>query len=145
MYTSRLRKYKHAQEHEIVRRRLVDEYHLKDNVDVLYSFADAAYAQFRFADCFVITSRYDHRSILYSIYNVDETLYASILALVDVHEHTMPLHIACMHHLPHLHSKLFILAHEMVEKEPEAAMSWYAVGVWYLTSKKWAEARTYFR
>lgn len=50
-----------------------------------------------------------------------------------------------MHHLPHLHSKLFILAHEMVEKEPEAAMSWYAVGVWYLTSKKWAEARTYFR
>lgn len=64
---------------------------------------------------------------------------------MDVHEHTMPLHIACMHHLPHLHSKLFILAHEMVEKEPEAAMSWYAVGVWYLTSKKWAEARTYFR
>ena len=49
-----------------------------------------------------------------------------------------------MHHLPHLHSKLFILAHEMVEKEPESAISWYAVGVWYLTSKKWAEARTYF-
>lgn len=68
-----------------------------------------------------------------------------ILALVSVHAPTMPLHIACMHHLPHLHSKLFILAHELVEKEPEAAMSWYAVGVWYLTSKKWPEARTYFR
>ena len=50
-----------------------------------------------------------------------------------------------MHHLPHLHSKLFILAHELVDREPEAATSWYAVGVWYLTQKKWPEARTYFR
>lgn len=58
MYTSRLRKYKHTREHELIRRRLVDEFGLKDNVDVLFSFADAAYAQFRWADCFVITSRY---------------------------------------------------------------------------------------
>ena len=124
IYTSRLRKYKHAEEHALTRQKLVEDYSLKDNVDVLFSFADAAYAQFKWADCFVFTQR--------------------ILSLVNVHEHTMPLHIACMHHLPNLHSKLFILAHELVDKEPEAAMSWYAVGVWYLTSKKWAEARTYF-
>ncbi|THH07066.1 hypothetical protein EW145_g3642 [Phellinidium pouzarii] len=124
IYTSRLRKYKHADEHALTRQRLVEEFGLKDNVDVLFSFADAAYAQFKWSDCFTITQR--------------------ILTLVNVHEHTMPLHIACMHHLPHLHAKLFILAHEMVEKEPEAAISWYAVGAWYLTSKKWGEARTYF-
>lgn len=124
IYTSRLRKYKHAEEHALTRQKLIEDYGLKDNVDVLFSFADAAYAQFKWADCFTITQR--------------------VLQLVNVHEHTMPLHIACMHHLPHLHSKLFILAHEMVEKEPESAISWYAVGVWYLTSKKWAEARTYF-
>ena len=62
-----------------------------------------------------------------------------------MHAPTMPLHIACMHHLPYLHSKLFMLAHELVEKEPEAAISWYTVGVWYLTSRKWGEARKYFR
>jgi len=50
-----------------------------------------------------------------------------------------------MYHLPHLHSKLFILAHEMVQREPENALSWYAVGVWYLTGGKWGEARQYFR
>lgn len=55
------------------------------------------------------------------------------------------MHIACMYHLSTLHSKLFILAHEMVDKEPENAVSWYAVGVWYLTAKKWQDARTYFR
>ncbi|KAF9818560.1 hypothetical protein IEO21_02665 [Rhodonia placenta] len=124
MYTSRLRKFKHAEEHALARTRLVDEYGLGDNPDVLYSFADALYAQFRWADCFAVTTR--------------------ILGLVSVHAPTMPLHIACMHHLSHLNSKLFILAHELVDKEPESPISWYAVGAWYLSAKKWAEARTYF-
>ena len=57
LYTSRLRKYKHAEEHATARRKLVEDYGLGDNPDVLYSFADALYSQFRWADCFVITSR----------------------------------------------------------------------------------------
>jgi len=68
-----------------------------------------------------------------------------ILGLVAIHPPTIPMHIACMYHLSNLHSKLFILAHEMVDKEPENAVSWYAVGIWYLTAKKWQDARTYFR
>ncbi|KZP25131.1 TPR-like protein [Athelia psychrophila] len=124
IYTARLRKYKHAEEHALTRRRLAEEYGLSDNPDVLFSFADALYAQFRWADCYIITSR--------------------ILALVQVHSPTMPLHIACMYHLPHLHSKLFMLAHEMVDREPENPVSWYAVGVWYLASNKWSQARQYF-
>ncbi|TFK75155.1 TPR-like protein [Pluteus cervinus] len=124
IYTARLRKYKHVQEHALTRQRLVQDYGLGDNPDVLYSFADALYTNFRFADCFTVTSR--------------------ILGLVAVHNTTMPLHIACMYHLSHLHSKLFILAHEMVDREPENPVSWYAVGVWYLGSGKWAQARQYF-
>jgi anaphase-promoting complex subunit 6 len=68
-----------------------------------------------------------------------------ILGLTAVHTPTMPLHIACMYHLRHLHSRLFILAHELVEAEPDAPIAWYAVGVWYLAQNKWADARTYFR
>ncbi|KZT73047.1 TPR-like protein [Daedalea quercina L-15889] len=124
IYTSRLRKLKHAEEHALARTRLVDEYGLGDNPDVLYSFADALYTNFRFADCFTVTTR--------------------ILGLVTVHIPTLPLHLACMHHLSHLNSKLFILAHDLVEREPESPISWYAVGVWYLSSGKWSEARTYF-
>ncbi|KAJ7659922.1 TPR-like protein [Mycena rosella] len=124
IYTARLRKYKHAAEHALTRQRLVEEYGLGDNPDVLFSFADALYAGFRWADCFAITTR--------------------ILGLVSIHNPTMPLHIACMYHLSHLHSKLFILAHEMVDREPENPISWYAVGVWYLSNGKWAEARQYF-
>ena len=57
MYLSRLRKYKHAEDHESVRRRLVQEYGLGDNPDVLFSFADALYTQLRWADCYAVTSR----------------------------------------------------------------------------------------
>ena len=58
IYTSRLRKYKHTEEQALTRKRLVEEFGLSDNPDVLYSFADALYTQFRWADCFAITSRY---------------------------------------------------------------------------------------
>ncbi|KAI9066326.1 TPR-like protein [Trametes sanguinea] len=124
MYQSRLRKYKHTEEHALVRRRLVDEYGLGDNPDVLYSFADALYTQLRWADCFAVTSR--------------------ILGLVSIHKATIPLHVACMYHMKHLHSKLFLFAHDLVEKEPESATSWFAVGMWYMCVEKYPEARTYF-
>ncbi|KAI8982735.1 TPR-like protein [Trametes punicea] len=124
MYLSRLRKYKHTEDHALVRRRLVDEYGLGDNPDVLYSFADALYTQLRWADCFAVTSR--------------------ILGLVSIHKATIPLHVACMYHMKHLHSKLFLFAHDLVEKEPESATSWFAVGMWYMCVEKYPEARTYF-
>ena len=58
IYTARLRKYKHLAEHALTRQRLVEEYGLGDNPDVLFSFADSLYAGFRWADCFAITSRF---------------------------------------------------------------------------------------
>ncbi|KAJ7840204.1 hypothetical protein B0H14DRAFT_2785811 [Mycena olivaceomarginata] len=114
----------HTAEHGLAHQRLVEEYGLGDNPDVLFSFAEALYARFRWSDCFAITTR--------------------ILGLVSIHNPTMLLHIACMYHLSHLSSKLFILACEMVDREPENPISWYAVGVWYLSNSKWAEARQYF-
>ena len=57
IYMSRLRKYKHAEEHALCRRRLVEEFGLSDNPDVLFSFADALYTQARYADCYVVTQR----------------------------------------------------------------------------------------
>ena len=68
-----------------------------------------------------------------------------ILELTSVHPSTLPLHLACMQNLSYLHPKLFLLAHELVEKEPDAYISWYAVGVWYFVTGKYIEARKYFR
>lgn len=70
IYTARLRKYKHATEHALTRQRLVDEYGLGDNPDVLFSFADALYSNFRWADCFTITSRFVKRTLFIFLYSL---------------------------------------------------------------------------
>lgn len=49
-----------------------------------------------------------------------------------------------MHHLPRLRSALFLLAHRLAESEPDEAISWYAVGLWYHTGERWGDARRYF-
>lgn len=50
-----------------------------------------------------------------------------------------------MLHIHRLRSSLFILAHELVEQDSGAAITWYAVGLWYFAGKRWPEARRYFR
>lgn len=55
----------------------------------------------------------------------------------------MPLHLACMYHLPHLRSRLFLLAHQLIDQQPDEAVSWYAVGLWYFAGKRWDEARRF--
>jgi anaphase-promoting complex subunit 6 len=37
----------------------MEEYNLAENPDVLFGHADSLYAQYRWADCFAITSRYE--------------------------------------------------------------------------------------
>lgn len=142
MYLSRLRKYKHTDDQAIVRRKLVDEWGLGDNPDVLYSFADALYTQLRWADCYAVTSRYCR---VFYFLDLRELTARRILSLVSIHKATIPLHVACMYHIKHLNSKLFLFAHDLVEKEPESATSWFAVGMWYMCVEKFPEARTYFR
>ncbi|GAA5828340.1 hypothetical protein JCM11251_006205 [Rhodosporidiobolus azoricus] len=124
MYTVRLKKLSHSNDMSIARQRLTDDYGLGQDPDVLFSRADELYNGMRFAECFKITTR--------------------ILALHPSHRPTLPLHLSCMHHLPNLRSKLFLLAHEMVETEPDDAISWYAVGLWYFAGKRWEESRRFF-
>lgn len=106
------------------RERLSKDYELGDDPDVLFSRADELYTALRFADCFAVTSR--------------------IVARHPTHRATLPLHLSCMYHLPKLRSRLFVLAHQLVDTDPDDALSWYAVGLWYFTGRRWEEARRYF-
>ena len=116
--------YKHLREITVTRRRLEAEYALADNADVLFGLADTLYAQYKWNECYAVTSR--------------------ILTIVPNHKATLPLHLSCMHHLPRLRSALFLLAHELADTDPNDATSWYAVGLWYFTGERWGEARRYF-
>ncbi|KAK4700979.1 anaphase-promoting complex subunit 6, partial [Phenoliferia sp. Uapishka_3] len=124
MYTVRLKKIKHRDEMTVARQRLTDEFGLGDDPDVLFGLADELYTGMRFAECFRVTSK--------------------VLAIHSSHRPTLPLHLACMHHLPNLRSRLYLLAQELVENEPDDAISWYAVGLWYFAGRRWEESRRYF-
>ncbi|KAH8913589.1 TPR-like protein, partial [Atractiella rhizophila] len=120
MYTIRLKKYGHRQEMSTARQKLVTTYGLSSNPDVLLGLAEELLTSYRYAECYTITSKQrDHQA-------------------------TLALHLACMVKLPHLRSKLFVLAHELVERDPDLAVSWYAVGLWYYSGSRWDEARRFF-
>lgn len=58
MFMTRMNKYdEHIHEHEIARERLVREFGLRDNPDVMFAFADALYAACRWSDCMKFTER----------------------------------------------------------------------------------------
>ncbi|GAA5884461.1 hypothetical protein JCM16303_005092 [Sporobolomyces ruberrimus] len=124
MYTVRLKKLAHNREIAVARKRLADDYSLGDDPDVLFSLADELYSGMRYAECFKVTSK--------------------ILALHPSHRPTLPIHLSCMQQIPNMRSRLFLLAHEMVDNEPDDAMSWYAVGLWYFSGRRWEESRRFF-
>lgn len=124
MYLSKLRKDAHVSEIAAVRRELIDNYGLGDNPDVLVGLAEELFARYKWEDCYSVTSK--------------------ILARIPGHPSALPLHLACMHYIPRLRSSLFMLAHDLVQQDPDAATTWYAVGLWYFTGKRWAEARRHF-
>lgn len=126
LYTTQLSKQGKAlvETTSLARRRLAEEYRLGDDPDVLHGLAAELFSRLRFADAFIVTSR--------------------ILELSADHPATLSIHIACTYHLKNLRPALFMLAHRLTELQPESPVSWYAVGTWYATTRRWAEARRYF-
>lgn len=49
--------FKHLREITAARKRLEKEYSMEENADVLFGRADALYAQYRWSECWAITSK----------------------------------------------------------------------------------------
>lgn len=135
----------HQNDMTIARQRLAAEYGLGNDPDVLFSRADELHTAMRFAECYKITTQcVSPQSLLSHDKHSNSVPCCSILAAHPAHRPTLPIHLSCMHHLPNLRSRLFLLAHEMVDNDPDDAISWYAVGLWYFAGKRWEESRRYF-
>ncbi|SCV67863.1 BQ2448_5474 [Microbotryum intermedium] len=149
MYTVRLKKMTHHEEMAIARQRLTHEFGLGDDPDVMFSLVDELYTSLRFAECYKLTSKCVmtlqgqwHRPP--SLLTLRGIIAHRILSIHSSHRPTLPIHLSCMHHLPHLRSKLYLYAHSLVDNEPDDCTSWYAVGLWYFSGKRWEESRRYF-
>ena len=123
LYTTRLSKYKNPSEFNNATETLSTHYRLADNPDLLLAKADLLYTQCRFKEALAITT---------SILDTDEYNFS-----------IYPLHLACLHELEQTNA-LFLLSHRLADNYPEEPTAWHAVGVYYLSIGRIAEARRFF-
>ena len=123
LYTTRLSKYHNPMEFTTATETLSTHYNLANNPDILLSKADLLFTQCRFQNALQLTS---------SILEIDRYNFAA-----------MPIHLACLHELGETNT-LFLLAHQLVDAHPEEPCAWLAIGVYYLSIGRIAEARRFF-
>lgn len=123
LYITRLSKYAKPEESSNATETLSTHYNLADNPDIVRSRADLMFTQCRFQDALVLTS--------------------SVLAHDKYNFSILPLHLATLHELSQTNA-LFLLSHSLVDTHPNEPGSWLAIGIYYYSTNKTAEARRHF-
>ncbi|KAI1776317.1 TPR-like protein [Hypoxylon cercidicola] len=123
LYTTRLSKYRNPAAFTTAYETLSTHYNLASNPDLLLARADLLFTQCRYKDALAITeSVLQEDKYNFSIY---------------------PLHLACLYELRRK-NVLFLIAHDLADTHPEEPCTWLAVGTYYFSIEKIAEARRYF-
>jgi anaphase-promoting complex subunit 6 len=123
LYTTRLSKYRNPDAFETAYESLSTHYHLETNPDLQLARADLLYTQCRYQDALSITN---------SILETDKYNFS-----------IYPVHLACLFELKQK-NMLFLVAHDLADSHPEEPCTWLAVGIYYFSIRKIAEARRYF-
>ncbi|KAM0264300.1 hypothetical protein ACHAQJ_000790 [Trichoderma viride] len=123
LYTTRLSKYRNPAAFDTAYDSLSTHYQLAANPDLQLARADLLYTQCRYRDALTITNAIlEDDKYNFSIY---------------------PVHLACLYELK-MKNLLFLIAHDLADSHPEEPCTWLAVGIYYFSIKKIAEARRYF-
>ncbi|EGV64727.1 anaphase-promoting complex subunit Cut9 [Yamadazyma tenuis] len=123
LYSSRLSKYFNVHKFDEAETILKQDYDLGDNTDILLARADYLYVQCNFDECLSVCER--------------------VLSKDQYNFSILPNYLSCLHELGGK-NKLFLKAHQLAESHPTDAMTWLAIGVYYLSINKIIEARRFF-
>ncbi|KAL2851076.1 hypothetical protein BJY01DRAFT_209444 [Aspergillus pseudoustus] len=140
LYTTRLSKYSSPAILTDATETLSTHYKLAENPDILLSRAEALYTQCRFAEALELTS---------SILSTSQSSLSSAHTSSTAHSHlghspaVYPLHLACLYETGATNA-LFLLSHTLADHSPEESYTYLAIGVYYLSVSKIAEARRFF-
>ncbi|KAE8354214.1 hypothetical protein BDV28DRAFT_131453 [Aspergillus coremiiformis] len=142
LYTTRLSKYSSPAILSDATETLSTHYNLSQNPDILLSRAEALYTQCRFAEALELTS-----SILST--SQSSMTPSTTTAPITAQNHlghapaVYPLHLACLYETGATNA-LFLLSHTLADHAPEESYTYLAIGVYYLSVSKVAEARRFF-
>ncbi|KAL4904462.1 hypothetical protein BDW74DRAFT_154905 [Aspergillus multicolor] len=138
LYTTRLSKYSSPAVLTDATETLSTHYKLAENPDILLSRAEALYTQCRFAEALELTS---------SILTTSRTSLSAQTGAGQSHlghsPAVYPLHLACLYETGATNA-LFLLSHTLADHSPEESYTYLAIGVYYLSVSKIAEARRFF-
>lgn len=102
---------------------LIENYYLTDNIDILLYDIQKLYNESKFKPCIELCQR----AIEIDEFNKD------ILAI----------YISCLYEQD-CKNKLYLLSHKLSESYPNAAITWFSIGTYYLSVNKITEARKNF-
>lgn len=123
LYTTRLSKYERPKDFTTATETLSTHYSLSSNPDILLAEASLLFTQCRFRASLALTSQ--------------------ILAIESYNFAALPTHLANLHSLNETNA-LFLLSHQLADTHPSEPVSWLAVGIYYLSINRIADARRYF-
>ncbi|KAG5964177.1 hypothetical protein E4U58_003273 [Claviceps cyperi] len=123
LYTTRLSKYRNPAAFETAYDSLSTHYQLATNPDLQLARADLLYTQCRYQDALRITN---------AVLKEDKYNFS-----------VYPVHLACLYELK-MKNILFLVAHDLADSHPEEPCTWLAVGIYYFSIDRIAEARRYF-
>ncbi|KAL4967179.1 anaphase promoting complex subunit CDC16 [Aspergillus stella-maris] len=139
LYITRLSKYSSPAVLTDATETLSTHYKLAENPDILLSRAEALYTQCRFAEALELTS-----SILStSRSSISAQTSSAGQSHLGHSPAVYPLHLACLYETGATNA-LFLLSHTLADHSPEESYTYLAIGVYYLSVARIAEARRFF-
>ncbi|KAH8701971.1 putative 20S cyclosome subunit [Talaromyces proteolyticus] len=140
LYTTRLSKYTSPATISDATETLSTHYNLANNPDILLSRAEALYTQCRFAEALELTSSILTTPESGTVATGSPRVPGQNLGHSPA---VYPLHLACLYETGAVNA-LFLLAHTLADNAPEEPYTYLAIGVYYLSVSKIAEARRFF-
>ncbi|KAJ4517634.1 anaphase-promoting complex subunit Cut9 [Exophiala dermatitidis] len=141
LYTTRLSKYSSPSTLANATETLSTHYNLASNADLLLTRAETLFTQCRFHEALAITT-----SILNSRESSNDPTDASSSNTNASLGHTprlYPLHLAVLYETG-AHNTLFHLSHTLSQHAPHESYTYLAIGTYYLSTFRIAEARRFF-
>ncbi|KAI9489986.1 hypothetical protein BDB00DRAFT_840367 [Zychaea mexicana] len=123
LYMIQLKRYSHTEDIQQKQKEAETEFGLKRSLDVMHSTARTLLAECKYEECLSICQEIRKEDALYT--------------------KSIPSYITCLYELK-MKDELYTLAQELVDRLNDKAVTWHAVGMYYLYIDKYPEARRYF-
>ncbi|KAI8384797.1 uncharacterized protein BYT42DRAFT_612470 [Radiomyces spectabilis] len=124
MYMLKSGKFNHFDEVTHAQHKLENIYHLGDSLDALQSKAERLLMESKYEECLKICETIRERDAMYISY--------------------LTPYLTCLYELK-MKTEIYQLAEYLVDRLNNEPATWYAVGIYYMSCQRYAEARHYLR